>query len=88
MIVVIADDITGAAELAGIALRYGLRVSLSNEIKKSEGFDVLCLYTNTRSVQKNDAVAMMKEVTQKSGQPGSIAYLQKNRFGFAWSCAC
>lgn len=32
MIVVISDDITGAAELGGIALRYGLNTLLSKEI--------------------------------------------------------
>lgn len=65
MIVVIADDITGAAELAGIALRYGLRVLLSHDVEKSESYDVLCLYTNTRSLQKDEAVAVMKELTSK-----------------------
>jgi hypothetical protein len=32
MIVAIADDITGAAELAGIGLRYDLKIFLSNEL--------------------------------------------------------
>ncbi|RYZ26909.1 MAG: four-carbon acid sugar kinase family protein [Chitinophagaceae bacterium] len=65
MIVVIADDITGAAELAGIALRYGLRVLLSRQVSQFAGFDVLCLYTNTRSLQKEEAVAVMKELASK-----------------------
>ena len=67
MTVVIADDITGAAELAGIALRHDLRVLLSHEVSQSTGFDVLCLYTNTRSLQKDEAVARMKAVTKKVG---------------------
>ena len=65
MIVAIADDITGAAELGGIALRYGLKVLLSDDVKTTEGFDVLVLYTNTRSLQKAEAVAVMKGLTSK-----------------------
>ena len=66
MIVVIADDITGAAELGGVALRYGLRALLSNEVKPAAGTDVLIIYTNTRSLQRQEAVAVMTDVTQKA----------------------
>lgn len=66
MIVVIADDITGAAELGGIALRFGLKVLLSNDIKPSADCDVLIVYTNTRSLQKGEAVAVMAELTRKA----------------------
>src|SRR5687767_13628537 len=65
MIVVIADDITGAAELGGIALRYGLKVLLSDDVRTTENVDVLILYTNTRSLQKAEAVEVMKELTSK-----------------------
>ncbi len=65
MIVVIADDITGAAELGGIALRYGLKVLLSNDVSISPSIDVLILYTNTRSLKREEAVAVMKELTGK-----------------------
>jgi D-threonate/D-erythronate kinase len=65
MIVAIADDITGAAELGGIALRYGLKVLLSNDVTPSSTADVLILYTNTRSLQKADAVRVMHELTSK-----------------------
>jgi D-threonate/D-erythronate kinase len=66
MIVAIADDITGAAELGGIALRYGLKVLLSNHVELSSTADVLVLYTNTRSMQKEDAVKIMEELTKKA----------------------
>ena len=51
-IAVIADDFTGAAELAGISLRYGLTVSvcLHNEI--STDADVLIISTDSRSLKK------------------------------------
>jgi len=56
MIVIIADDFTGAAELAGISLRYGLSVSvhLDNEIDANA--DVVIISTDSRSMQKAAAI--------------------------------
>ena len=56
MIAVIADDFTGAAELAGISLRYGLKVSvcLGNDIDRD--VDVLIIDTNSRSLKKEEAL--------------------------------
>ncbi|MBC7947395.1 MAG: four-carbon acid sugar kinase family protein [Chitinophagaceae bacterium] len=56
MIAVIADDFTGAAELAGISLRYGLKVgiSLNNEIDTD--VDVLVVNTDSRSLKKKEAL--------------------------------
>ncbi|MBP6023511.1 four-carbon acid sugar kinase family protein [Ferruginibacter sp.] len=56
MIAVIADDFTGAAELAGISLRYGLSVSvhLDNAIDANE--DVVIVSTDSRSMQKAAAI--------------------------------
>src|SRR5215213_1202936 len=65
MIVVIADDITGPAELGGIALRFGLKVLLSNDVNLSSNIDVLILYTNTRSLNREEAVSVMTELTNK-----------------------
>lgn len=57
MIAVIADDITGAAEIAGIGLRFGLRVSLSTDVSTLPGdnCDLLVYATNTRSFAKEEA---------------------------------
>lgn len=65
MIVVIADDITGAAEIGGIALRYGLRVLISDDIHMSSSADVLVIYTNTRSLSKDAAISVMLGLTKK-----------------------
>ena len=65
MIVVIADDITGAAELGGIALRFGLKVIVSDDVQVHTQPDVLIIYTNTRSMQKKEAVKIMESVTAK-----------------------
>ena len=66
-IVVIADDITGAAEIAGIAHRYGLRTILSlssSPLGGNEGgfdADVIVIATDARSYGPEEAARMMKE---------------------------
>ncbi|WP_134090205.1 four-carbon acid sugar kinase family protein [Olivibacter sp. XZL3] len=52
MIIVIADDLTGAAELGGIGLRYNLRVEIANQIGVafSTETDLLVININTRSM--------------------------------------
>ncbi len=56
MIAVIADDFTGAAELAGISLRYGLKVSLFTRDVKDTGADVLIVSSDSRSMNKEEAL--------------------------------
>lgn len=57
MVAVIADDITGAAEMAGIAHRLGLRVSLTMDPVAVDDCDVLVVATDTRSMSVDEAVA-------------------------------
>jgi uncharacterized protein YgbK (DUF1537 family) len=52
MIAVIADDFTGAAELAGISLRYGLKVELCVGKVEYKNADVLVVSTDSRSLKK------------------------------------
>jgi D-threonate/D-erythronate kinase len=63
MIVVIADDMTGAAEIGGIGLRYGLKTLLSSHAHIEDQPDLLVIYTNTRSMQQSGAVEQMKKLT-------------------------
>ena len=55
--IVIADDITGAAEMAGIAYRLGLRVYLSMKWEDKPDCDVLVIATDTRSMTEAEAVS-------------------------------
>lgn len=63
-IVVIADDFTGAAELAGIGLRYGLRLHLClsleafSKLKHNEG---AIISTDSRSMSEPAALAITKQ---------------------------
>lgn len=56
MIIVIADDITGAAEIAGIGLRFGLNVNLITDFNKLPKSDLLVCATDTRSMSEEEAV--------------------------------
>ncbi len=56
MIAVIADDFTGAAELAGISLRYGLSVSVHLDNVVDANAEVIIISTDSRSMQKAAAV--------------------------------
>jgi D-threonate/D-erythronate kinase len=64
MIVVIADDLTGAAELGGIGLRYNLNVEVALEVNPSSTADLLVISTDTRSKSEADAVAEMAKVSK------------------------
>ncbi|HET7898453.1 MAG TPA: four-carbon acid sugar kinase family protein, partial [Flavisolibacter sp.] len=66
MIIVIADDITGAAELAGIGLRYGLYVLVAADVVPAKDTELLVVYTNTRSMPEPEAVAVMAAMTEKA----------------------
>ena len=63
MIVVIADDFTGAAELAGLGLRYGLRVEMSTVVNQDTDAELLIIATDTRSVSKDEARQEMEKAT-------------------------
>jgi len=66
MIVVIADDITGAAEMGGIALRYGLKTMISDNFKNADKYDAIVIYTNTRSMTVKSAAEIMGELTTQA----------------------
>lgn len=63
MIIVIADDITGAAEIAGIAMNHGLDTALTTELSvpKAEP-EVLVIATDTRSAAPAEAGETMRKV--------------------------
>jgi len=68
MITVIADDLTGAAELAGIGLTYGLSVELvmQADLESAElaaTADLLVIATDARSVPEPIAVQEMTIAT-------------------------
>ncbi len=64
MIVVLADDLSGAAELAGIALRHGLSAEVQTAFHPATDADVVCLDTDTRLLTATEAAARMSAITR------------------------
>ena len=64
MIAVIADDFTGAAELAGISLRYGLSVEVLLDTVSDSNADVVIVCTDSRSMQKAAAIYCTAEAVE------------------------
>jgi D-threonate/D-erythronate kinase len=65
MIAVIADDLTGAAELGGLGLRYGLNVEINTKINAKSKADLLVIAGDSRSKNKKEAVEEMIDITAK-----------------------
>jgi uncharacterized protein YgbK (DUF1537 family) len=65
MIAVIADDLTGAAELGGIGLRYGLSVEVNMDVNLSTKADLLVIAADTRSMRQEAAVEEMERITRQ-----------------------
>lgn len=65
MIAVIADDFTGAAEIGGIGLKYGLKVIIETEVKNVSDVDLLIIATDTRSLTAEKASIEIKKITKK-----------------------
>ena len=66
MIIVISDDFTGGAEIAGLGIRYGLNVVLlTDELTGDDlknGTDILIIATDTRSMSNDKAYATMHRI--------------------------
>ncbi len=64
MIAVISDDFTGAAEIAGIAVRNGYTAVIDTTVNTGYSCDVLVIATNTRSISAVEAEIQIKKITQ------------------------
>lgn len=66
MILVIADDISGAAELAGIAASRGLRAEVHTQLDLESTADLIALDTNTRSQSPAQAAATVTHIARQA----------------------
>lgn len=64
MIVVIADDLTGAAELAGAAHQRGLRAEIQTRFDTSSPADLVAIDTDTRSLSPDQAARQVAELAR------------------------
>ncbi len=70
MIVVLADDLTGAAEIGGIAWRYGLSTEIQTEFQPATDADLIVVDTDTRACTPLGAaqrVAALAEQCRRAG---------------------
>lgn len=65
MIVVLADDLSGAAELAGIALRHGLSAEVQTAFHPATDADVVCLDTDSRLLSAADAASRVSAIARE-----------------------
>lgn len=63
-IIIIADDFSGAAELAGISLHYGLSAEILFAEVVPSSCDVLIICTDSRSKKTNEALEITKRVLE------------------------
>jgi len=63
MIAVIADDFTGAAEVGGIGLQYGMNVLIVTEITGPVKTDLLVVVADTRSMSIEEATKRIERLT-------------------------
>lgn len=65
MIIVIADDITGAAEIAGIAFSHGLQTRLvTSTVAPLADCDVLVVATDTRSMSQAETIREIRRISE------------------------
>lgn len=64
MIIVIADDLTGAAEIGGVGIRFNLKVTIVNGICGDSRIasELLVINTDTRSLPRQEAMMVMCRV--------------------------
>lgn len=60
--IILADDITGAAEIAGICLQYGLKVDFGIDILPSGSGQVKVVSTDSRSLTREAALEINKRL--------------------------
>lgn len=65
MIAVIADDLTGAAELAGIGLNFQLKTEINTVVDPECTADLLIIATDTRSLPAMQAKQIITSLTQQ-----------------------
>ncbi|HEY4108827.1 four-carbon acid sugar kinase family protein [Puia sp.] len=65
MIAVIADDLTGAAELGGIGLRHGLTTEIRTAVGTATNAQLLVIAADSRSKKQADAIEEMTVITRE-----------------------
>lgn len=65
MIVVIADDLTGAGEIGGIGLACGLKTEIQRQFDPETNAELLIIDTDSRSLPPQEAGQAMRDIAQR-----------------------
>lgn len=76
MIAVVADDFTGAAEIGGLGLRYGLNVEVQTAFDSNSRADLVAIDTDTRSRTSGEAAAEVEKLANQL-QKVPLAWIYK-----------
>ena len=60
MILVLSDDFSGAAEMAGIAHSFGFSAEIHTSPRTSSNSEVVAIDAHTRGLNKKDAIAQLE----------------------------
>jgi len=77
MITILADDITGAAEIAGVCLRCGMTVSFGVNKLPTELVQVRVIATDSRSMSAQEARMIHRELAEAIGSASSDSVFKK-----------
>jgi len=72
MIVAIADDLSGAAEIAGIGRRFGLTAQVQRRFSPEDGIDVVVVDTDTRNAGQDVARATVGALARELNDAGML----------------
>lgn len=64
MILVIADDFSGAAELGGVGLNYGLKVEIVTSLRSESDADLLIVSNDTRSLPYKNSFEQTMQIVE------------------------
>lgn len=71
MIGVIADDLTGAAEIGAVGLRHGLRAEIVRSGQPAKGAELVCVDSDSRSCDGNEAARRAAAAAKLLRQAGA-----------------
>jgi len=72
LILVLADDFTGAAETAAVAFRYGFSAEVQTDLDAKSTSEVICLDTNTRSLKGPQAHDLLAGLLTGRAVPSAL----------------
>ena len=77
-IAVIADDLTGAAEIGGVAVRYGLAAEVQTAWTAASEIGVIVIDADTRSLPPQEAAQNAGKLAEQIGIQYCVLGLQED----------